>query len=100
MWLWVLAGRPAEARQHFEAFSFQLARHPSALVYLGWAHILEERWADAERAFETVKQMGGGPIALGSLGYIYGRTGRRDEALAVRDQLAATNEPTTPSTRA
>lgn len=89
MWLWVLAGRPAEARQHFEAFGAQLAAHPSAQVYLGWAHILEERWADAERAFETVQKMGGGPIALGSLGYIYGVTGRRDEALAVRDRLTA-----------
>jgi serine/threonine protein kinase/tetratricopeptide (TPR) repeat protein len=55
--------------------------------FLGMACIGRNDLTRATAALEQAVQLGGSPAAIGSLGYAYARSGRRKEALRLRDEL-------------
>lgn len=95
---WVNVGKLQEAqRQPAEAErSYQKAieidpRSSSAWLALGQLRSELERWADAEAALRRALELKDGGAALLSLGVVYARSGKLDEAVAAYRQVLAAN---------
>jgi serine/threonine-protein kinase len=83
-----IAGRYEEAVRHGDR---SLELHPDfamALYLTGFALCQLGRFDRAIERFERLAAVGGRhPIFIGLLGYIYGAAGRRDDAMALADEL-------------
>ena len=87
-WAYFYARRYDQTRHHI---SRAIAMNPTAeesYRILGLASAMDGRFDEAERVLrESLTLPGAGAYAVGALGYVLGRAGRRREAEALRDQL-------------
>ncbi len=88
-WVYYYARRYDQARHHLaRAVTMNPATDETYRV-LALAHAMQDQWEDAERAIGQAIQISSGTYNRATLAYLYGRTGRREEALAILRDLEA-----------
>jgi tetratricopeptide (TPR) repeat protein len=86
-WFHLFAGDIRGAIELGEKSKFLYPDFPPAYVILGWAYEAAERYAEAQKHYETSLDKEYSPAALASLGHLQARRGDRRKALATLKEL-------------
>jgi tetratricopeptide (TPR) repeat protein len=88
-WIYYFANRPADVLNQVRKMVEIEPYFHGAYWLQGVVYLTQGKYEEAVEALEKAQKLGGNPIAKGYLACAYARAGKRQEALAVLDQLLA-----------